>query len=92
MNTLQAKTTRQLFEATINLEFDYFINMLDENMSIDDFGKRVTVEDTINHGMAFYFDDYCIFIVTPPVPDATKHPLPQVERFYLNQSAGTTIH
>jgi hypothetical protein len=92
VNTLQAKTSRQLFEATVNLEFDYFINMLKEEMSIADFGKRVSIKDTNNHGMAFYFDNHCIFTVTPPDPEKSGHSLPLVERFYLNQPLSPTIH
>ena len=90
MKTLQAKTTRQLFEATVNLEFDYFINMLPENISIADFGKRVSIEDTSNNGMAFYFDNHCIFRVTPPTPEDSRQPPPLVERFYLDQQQLST--
>ena len=84
MTILQAKTTCQLFEATVNLEFDYFINLLEEDMTISDFGKRVSIKDVDNKSVAFYFDNCCIFTVTQPDSEQSALLIPTVERFYLN--------
>jgi len=92
VNILQPKTASQLFEATVNLEFDYFINLLEEDISISDFGKRVSLKDAGNNGLAFYFDNCCIFIVTPPDPEDSVYPLPKVERFYLNPVVTEILH
>ena len=91
MTILQPKTTCQLFEATVNLELDYFITLLDEGVTITDFGKRVSIKDAGNSGIAFYFDNCCIFTVTPPDPEELEHPIPAVERFYLNLALTSTI-
>ena len=91
MTVLQPKTTCQLFEATVNLEFDYFINLLEEKISISDFGERVSIKDSSNKGMAFYFDNCCIFTVTPPGPEESVLLIPAVERFYLNPALTSTI-
>ena len=84
MTILQPKTTAQLFEATVNLELDYFITMLEEDMTISDFGKRVSIKDVGDNGVAFYFDNCCIFTVTCADPEELAHSIPVVERFYLN--------
>ena len=84
MTILQPKTTYQLFEATVNLELDYFITLLEEDMTITEFGKRVSIKDVDNKGVAFYFDNSCIFTVTPPAPEESARLIPAVERFYLN--------
>ena len=84
MTILQPKTTCQLFEATVNLEFDYFIHLLEEDITISDFGKRLSIKDADNNGIAFYFDNCCIFTITPPDPEELVHSIPAVERFYLN--------
>ena len=85
MAILQPKTSHQLFEATVNLELDYFITLLEEDMTISDFGKRVSIKDASNKGgLEFYFDNYCIFTITPPDPEELAHPIPAVERYYLH--------
>lgn len=86
MDVLQPKSNDQLFEATVNLEFDYFIKSLNENVTITEFGERVSIRDTENNGLAFYFDNSCIFIITPPDPDGSCPPIPRVERFYQKYS------
>ena len=87
MTILQPKTSHQLFEATVNLELDYFITLLEEDMTIDDFGKRVSIKDSCEKGgLAFYFDNYCIFTITPPDPENVDNPIPSVERYYLSQT------
>jgi len=88
---LQPKTTSQLFEATVNLEFDYFICQLEEDMNISDFGKRISFKGARNNGLAFYFDNSCIFTVTPPDPEELALPIPRVERFYLTPALTSTI-
>ena len=89
MTTLQPKTTRQLFEATVNLEFDYFICQLEEEMNISDFGSRISFKDVSNNGLAFYFDNFCIFTVTPP--EESELNIPKVERFYLTPALTSLI-
>ena len=91
MATLQPKTTCQLFEETVNLEFDYFINLLGEDITISDFGKRVSIKNANNKGVAYYFDNCCIFTVTPPDPEESALLIPAVERFYLNPALTSTI-
>ena len=91
MAILQSKTTCQLFEATVNLEFDYFINLLEEDLTISDFGKRVSIQDASNNGTAFYFDNCCVFTVTPPDPEKSVDLIPTVERFYLHSILTSTI-
>ena len=91
MPILQPKTTCQLFEATVNLEFDYFINQLEEDVTITDFGKRVSIQNANNNGMAFYFDNCCIFTVTPSDPEESALLIPAVERFYLNPALTSTV-
>lgn len=90
MIRLQSKTVNQLFKETVNLEFDYFLSLLGD-MSIADFGERVSMEDASNNGIAFYFDDRCIFTVTPPDPEESVYPIPAVERFYLNPAVSSTV-
>jgi len=91
MTVLQPKTTCQLFEATVNLEFDYFINQLEEDVTITDFGKRVIIKEASNKGRAFYFDNCCIFTVTPPNPEESVLLIPAVERFYVNHVLTSTV-
>jgi len=76
---LQPKTTHQLFEATVSLELDYFITLLEEDITISDFGKRVSIKDTNNKGYAVYFDNYCILTITTPEPEELEHPIPAIE-------------
>ena len=91
MTILQHKTTCQLFESTVNLELDYFINLLEEDMTIADFEKRVSIKDANNKSVAFYFDNCCIFTVTQPDPEESAHFIPVVERFYLKPALTSTV-
>ena len=90
MDKLRAKTTGQLFEATVNLEFDYFIKSLEEDVSIAEFGERISIKDAHDNGLAVYFDHSCIFTVTPADVDTSLVPIPKVERFYLNCAFSNT--
>ena len=63
MIILQSKTVSQLLEATVNLEFDYFISMLRNERSTD-FGDRISIKDAGNNSMAFYFDNSLIFFLS----------------------------
>ena len=40
---------------------------------------------------AVYFDNSCIFTVTPPDVDRSLVPIPKVERFYLNCTFSNTM-
>ena len=91
MTILQPKTTSQLFNATVNLEFDYFICQLEEDLIISDFGTRISFKYVSNNGVAFYFDNFCIFTVTSPDPEKSALPIPRVERYYLTPALTTTI-
>ena len=91
MTMLQPKSSCQLFEATVNLELDYFINLLEEEMTISDFGKRISIKDISSNGIAFYFDNRCIFTITPPAPEESAYIIPAVERFYLNPTLSPSL-
>jgi ketosteroid isomerase-like protein len=58
--------------------------MLEEDITIADFEKRVSIKDVNNKSVAFYFDNCCIFTVTQPDQEGSAHFIPVVERFYLN--------
>ena len=88
---LQPKTTCQLFEAAANLELDYFINQLEEDMTIADFEKRLSIKDLTDKGVAFYFDNCCIFTIKQLEPEESVHCIPVVERYYLNSDLTGTI-
>ena len=90
MIRLQSKTVSQLFQATVNLEFDYFISLLG-HVSITELGERVSIKDAGNNGMAFYFDNSLIFTVSPSMSEESVCPIPTVERFYLNSASSSTV-
>ena len=90
MIRLQSKTVSQLFVATVNLEFDYFISLLG-HVSITDLGERISIKDTGNNSMAFYFDNSLIFTVSQSMSEETVYPIPTVERFYLNSASSSTV-
>jgi hypothetical protein len=65
--------------------------LLEEEITISDFGKRVSIKDTGNNGYAIYFDDSCIFTIKSADPEESEHLIPAVERFYLNHTQISTI-